>query len=127
MKFSERFFKFPIKVYDSASVKRVMKMERELDDPGEAGNPAWARGYACFPYWDLNDLYYYDGYTAGTDTRIVNEKGFELTMVYHKDFGDFECLWKRDRFEKELDLFTEKYEKYYDDLLARKQEEESVI
>ena len=112
MRFSERFFKFPIKIYDGVSIRRVMKQELDLDNPDDVQSPDWVQGYAKLPYWSLDKLYYHEGFSTGRTPEEVAKDGFDLTSVYHAEFGDFECLWPLEKFEKRLDEFAERYESY---------------
>lgn len=113
MRFSERFFKFPIRVYDSVSIKRNMKREMEgTADPDTIEIPDWVEGHAKLPYWCLDNLYYCDTFTLGRQPEDVAKEGFDMTYIGSSEFGEFECVWNMKRFESALNAFTEGYEKW---------------
>lgn len=111
MKYTDRWFKFPVKIYDGFSVhKAIMIEDKKLqDNPEDIDKPEipdWVMGYARIP---VNEIQcWIDYYSEGRETSEVAEEGFDLTMVETKNLGKFECLWKREKFEKELDDYYEK-------------------
>lgn len=127
MKFSERFFKFPIRIYDSLSVRRAIKANQEQALTGEDVliTPAWVKGYGKIPYPALGQIFYSDSFKAGRELKDVREQGFDMTSIYHPDLGDFECTWNMQKFEEELDKFVDVYEAYLEELMAKEKEEET--
>jgi hypothetical protein len=110
MKFTDRFFEFPIKIYDGMSVRKMLKSEASSDIPQAIDDLGWVRGRVKLPYWALDKLFYYDSFSEGRTPEEVAESGFDMTTVIHSDFGEFECMWKKEIFEKRLNDFTELYE-----------------
>lgn len=113
VKYSEKFFKFPIRVYDEFSlVKAMVKEDRnfsEAKDPDEIDGPEkgdWVMGFARVPYKEI--LGWVDHFEEGTNVKDVHEKGFDMTMVLTRTMGRFECIWKREKFESKLNEFVEK-------------------
>lgn len=111
MKYSDQFFKFPIKVYETTSVRRALKEEEATDIPHDGD---WVIGYVRMPYWALDEMCWYDVFTKGKEVAEVADKGFDATFVMHLKYGEFECTWSREKFEKELDKFTEWYDKEWE-------------
>ena len=110
MRFSERFFRFPVKIYDGVSFRRILNKELS-GEADENETPDWAQGDVKLPVDGLTEIYYYEGFSPGRKPEDVINEGFDITMVFHPSFGDFECLWPFKKFEQKLDEFVEKYEK----------------
>jgi hypothetical protein len=139
MKISERFFKFPIKVYDGVSYKKLQRKKQEFqddeisrlingsreeeDDYDNVKSAKWLKGWARVPYSALGEIYYYDSFTFGRRPSDVKIQGFDVTTIYHRDYGEFECLWSSEEFEKEMDDFAKKCEDFYDEIQKKELEE----
>jgi hypothetical protein len=108
MKFTDRFFEFPIKIYDGFSLKKAMEQEEALDAPVDAD---WVRGYIKIPAAAITDIYWYDVFSKGRTVEEIADKGFDATAIVHPDLGEFECTWRREKFENELNSFVERLEK----------------
>lgn len=104
--FTDKFFKFPIKVYDGFSVKDAERKEEDMGVPIEA---TWYKGWTKIPVKELlkGRFYWYEGFSKGTD---VVKDGMDMTIVYFERYGNFSCVWTRDVFEKKLNEFMEKWE-----------------
>lgn len=135
MKFSEGLFKFPIKVYDTLSVTKAILREdlkfKELSTEEEIDNFEedeldWVRGYARIPINEIKG--WTDVFAEGKNVKEVAEEGFEETMVITKTMGNFECLWKMEKFEVEIDRFAEMYTRGIESLVdtAMKEKAESM-
>lgn len=117
MTFSEGLFKFPIKVYDAFSVtKAIAKEDKKLDaalsseiDDLEPEPTDWVKGYIRIPVQEIKA--WTDIFSDGENVKEIADKGFSETMVITKSLGNHCCLWPREKFEKELDAFVERYEK----------------
>ena len=109
MKFTETFFKFPIRIYDNVSIVKNMKreMKNQDEDDEEISIPDWVRGEARIPHWALPNIFYSDAYSTGRQPEHVAEEGFDTTFISSIEFGEFECMWKVGKFERELDAFKE--------------------
>ncbi len=101
-KFTDRFFTFPIKIYDSASLIRVMEAEESMNMKMEG---EWISGVARVPSKDMFDITWQDGYSNGRSIEEVNKEGFDLTIVYIERYGEFTCTWPRRKFEEKLNAF----------------------
>ncbi len=115
MKYTERYFKIPVRIYDGFSVhKAIVIEEKKLSDNPEnidrPETPDWVMGYARIPVSEIR--YWMDYYTEGRETGNVADEGFDLTLVETKNLGKFECCWERKEFEKRLDEFYDKVKEF---------------
>jgi len=111
MKYTDKWFKFPIRVYDGFSVHKALLIEdkKMMEDPESIEKPEtpdWVMGYAKVPVDQI--LGWVDYFSEGRETSDVAKEGFDLTLIETKSLGKFECLWLRAKFEEELDRFCEK-------------------
>lgn len=110
MRYTDRWFKFPVRIYDGFSVqKAIMVEEKKFSEDPEAidrpETPDWVTGFVRIP---LNEVEcWIDYYSEGRETSEVATEGFDLTMIETKNLGKFECVWKRQKFEEELNKFYE--------------------
>lgn len=111
MKYTEKFFKFPIRVYDGFSLSKAMVKEEkkfETQDVDTIEGPEqvdWALGWVKLPYKQI--VSWMDYFSEGRSTGEVAETGFDMTMIYTRDLGNFESTWKRSKFEEEINKFYE--------------------
>lgn len=111
MKYTDKYFKFPIRVYDGFSVQKAMLIEDKklMENPEAAEKPEvpdWVLGYAKVPVEQI--LCWVDYFSEGRETSDVAQKGFDLTLIETRNLGKFECVWVRTKFEDELNKFCEK-------------------
>ena len=119
MKFTDRFFEFPIKIYDGNSIRKMINKKENLGLEEEVEEFDWVRGRAKIPYWALDKIYYYDCFSEGRTPKDVAEEGFDMTTVIHESLGEFECMWKKEVFEKKLNEFTALYERENEEEIRR--------
>lgn len=100
MRMTDRFFKFPAKVYDRDQVTDMLqKYSKEGELPTEEETPDWVMGWFRIPYdsiinWSEDTISY------KTIDRITKE-GFDA--VFLKTTSDnFEVLWDLKTFENKL-------------------------
>lgn len=110
MKFTDRWFKIPVRVYDGFSVHKAIMLEDKklFENPEEIEKPEipdWVKGYARIPLEEITS--WIDYYSEGRETSEVATEGFDLTLVETKNLGKFECTWKRDKFEEELNKYAD--------------------
>lgn len=106
MKFTDRMFEFPIRVYDLVESKRAI-------EKGESTNTSydgvWAPGKTKIFLEDLES--YSDFFDNIHGIKGVKEEGFKNTIVFTKT-GEYICLWTKEKFEHFLNEFADKYEQW---------------
>jgi len=107
-KFTDGFFMFPIKIYDSLSLGRAMEFEESV---GMKADADWISGAAKVPAKELEAMTWQDGYSNGRAIDEVREEGFDLTIIYLESYGEFICTWPRKKFEEKLNEFMAKQPK----------------
>lgn len=112
MKHVDKFFRFPVRIYDGFSLTKAMVAEsvrlQEAKDISEVGHPEdvdWVMGWARVPAESI--VGWLDHFEEGTPVKQVSEKGFEMTMVITDKMGNFECVWDRNKFEQKLNEFVD--------------------
>lgn len=108
MKYTEAFFRFPIKVYDMKSIRDMEKMEdmkESLGMNGEQDEPVWRSCQCRLPASAFTEgrVYWHEAFNSGEEEKR------DITIVYHKKFGSFTCLWNIKHFEEELDKFMDQF------------------
>lgn len=109
MKYTDRFFSFPIRIYDG----------KTLDENNE-GEGDWIVGVVRIPFDDMRYSCWYDGFSRDKNVEEVNKEGFDTTIVSNKMHGQFNCIWNRKKFEEKLNEGIAKYEQLKE---AEKKEE----
>lgn len=116
MKYTERFFRFPVRIYDRYSSQKAEEQEKDLDTPMEG---EWVEGYQNMPHTDISDWCDYFDSTQGVED--VKENGFMYTLVFSRKAGAYVCTLPSKEFARRLDAFVDKYEKWV------KEETEKII
>jgi len=114
MKFTDRYFKFPVRAYDTELTKAIIKEEKmiekmiesskddALDDFQLTKNLPWVSlTHSVLP---KDILGWSESFSReySVDDIIKMGKG-NITMVELKDYGTIGCQWPIDEFEKNLD------------------------
>lgn len=112
MKYTDKWFKIPVRIYDGFSVHKAILIEDKkfAENPEDIDKPEvpdWVRGWAMIPKEEITS--WVDYYSEGRETSDVAKEGFDLTLVETKNLGKFECVWKREKFEEELNKYAEKF------------------
>lgn len=116
-KFTDDYFKFPIIMYDGASVESALaKEQRDLETNQEILDnykPEFAVGYARLPAKEFDDsnVIWMETYKKGDSLDDVASSGFQETLVISKNWGDFQCAWDMKKFEEMLNSYMAKREK----------------
>ena len=118
MKYADRYFEFPVRIYDRFSSERAMQQERELNliAPMEG---EWRVGKVRLPYQEITC--WSDYFDSEQGVEGVDEKGFLFTIVWTSEEGSFICTWDKKRFERELSNYADRYEEWFDSLPENKQ------
>lgn len=107
MKYTDRFFEFPVRIYDRFSTIRAEEMEKDTEVPNEG---EWAAGMAKINYKQITTWSDYFDSTQGVEG--VKDRGFEYTLVWTESEGAFICTWGRKKFEDKLNAYVEKFESW---------------
>ena len=107
MKYSDRFFKFPVRVTD---IYLAESLEKKAELSGEKPSIPTVDGYIKLPYSDIEG--YQEMYPPETDFEDVINKGFQCTLVFTKKHGDILCSWDLKKFEEKLDGYVAKLEEF---------------
>lgn len=110
MKHTDKFFLFPVKVYNDEIA------EDEVD-------PDWVLGYARIPIDQLYTITWFDTFTKGKAVSEVADKGCDLTKVISDKYGAYICLWPRKKFETKLNDYMDKIEKDLDNEAIKRDKE----
>lgn len=102
MKYTENFFKFPIRVS-----KYEYKKEEGDDEPSLTSE--WVRGIARLPLEEI--VSWYDAFSEERDVKDVAENGFDITILETRSLGEFIVNMKREKFEDLLNKFAQKKDK----------------
>ncbi len=109
MNYTDRWFEFPIRVYDGFEyVKTMIREDKSFDADAENAQPIesdWIVGIAAV--LPENIIGWSDNFSKLKSVEDVEREGFDITMVETKQ-GDMMCVWKRDKFKKKLNEFMEK-------------------
>lgn len=104
MKYTEERFEFPMKIYDGFSLRKAMKKEEDTD---VAMDGDWVEGRIKLPVEEI--MGWFDTFSKGRSIDDVFKEGFDAIVVITYSMGEFECTWNKEKFEKELNTFYEKY------------------
>lgn len=96
MKHTDKFFLFPIKVYND-----------EITEETTEENAEWVAGYARLPLEELYTMTWFDTYTSDRPVKEVSEKGCDLTRLVSERYGAYICLWPRKKFENKLNEYMD--------------------
>lgn len=110
MKYTDRFFEFPVRIYDRFETQQAIEQEEKDNIPIEG---VWASGKAKLPFQEISSWSDYFDSDQGIDG--VKEKGFEYTLIWTHNEGTYICTWKKARFEDRLNAHVEEYEQWAKD------------
>lgn len=105
MKYTERFFEFPIRIYDRFTAEKAETIEKMKDIPQEGD---WAAGKIKIPHNEITTWCDYFDSTQGVDG--VREEGFKYTLVSTEHEGCCICVWDKKKFEDKLNIHVDRYE-----------------
>jgi len=114
MKYTERFFKFPIRLYDGIELRKAMENEEKLfdidPDSVVVEETPWVQGTAAIY---AEDIYSYnETFSRGTEIEEVVKSGGDLTHIESKT-GDYICMWPIKKFEQKLNEHMALVEEYH--------------
>lgn len=111
MRYADRYFQFPVRIYDRFSSEKAMQQERELNllSPMEG---EWREGKVRLPYQEITC--WSDYFDSEQGPEGVDADGFLSTIIWTEKEGSFISTWNKTKFEKELSDYVEKYEAWFD-------------
>lgn len=118
MKYSERFFKFPIRIYDRFSMEKAEEEEKSFSGPVEGD---WTQGTVKIPHTEI--VGWGDYYDSIQGVEGVDKDGFSSCIIMTETMGAYVCTIPKKKFEELLDNYTEKYELWAEKLEAQKMEQ----
>lgn len=110
MKYTDRFFEFPVRVYDRYTAEEAMTKEKDLGAPMEG---EWVEGNVRINFKEITVWSDYFDSTQGVDGVV--KKGFEATIIWTKNEGVFISPILKKDFEARLNKHADDMEKIYED------------
>ncbi|HOV34630.1 MAG TPA: hypothetical protein PLS56_01400 [Candidatus Dojkabacteria bacterium] len=105
MKYTDRFFEFPIRVYDRYTAQQAQKEEENLNVAMEG---EWIQGLAKIPYKEIT--VWTDYFDSEKGVEGVRKDGWDATIVWTKNEGIFIASIVKSKFEKLLNNHVEAIE-----------------
>lgn len=125
MKYTDRFFKFPVKLYLSRDVNERSDLEERLgielppSKEEEEEEPEYVMGWERI---DVGDICGYGSiFSRNRTLEDVRRDGFDCTIVYLKYGKEVGCSWSPDHFEKKLNEFYSRYQSEMEEDIVRQQ------
>lgn len=113
MKYSDKFFRFPVKLYLTKDLEEKSDLETRLGiefKKDEKPEPDYVTGWECI---DVDDICGFGTIFSRTMTiEDVKERGFDCTIVYLKYGKEVASSWDPKKFEEKLNKFYEGLEEY---------------
>ncbi len=100
-KYSDRFMKFPIRMYKSSDLEESDNMGVEDVD--------YVIGYARVCPYEI--LEWYQSFSRPRTIEDVRAEGFDCTQFKTKSGEFYNCTWDIQKFESRMDAWVEKFEK----------------
>lgn len=97
MKYTDRFFEFPIRVYDRFTAQKAA-VEEETANVAQEGE--WIQGLVRIPYREIT--VWSDYFDSVQGIEGVEKDGYGACIIWTKNEGIFICTLKKKEFEKAL-------------------------
>lgn len=112
MKYTERFFKFPIRLYLTKDVQERYELEEKLNI--ELSSDDDDLDYVIgWEHVDPDEIFGYGSvFSRNRTLEEVKEKGFDCTIVYLRNGKEIASSWSPKKFAEKLDSFYEQYEDF---------------
>jgi len=108
MKYTDKFFRIPVKMYDrmEIDIAELKEQQQLLEDPQLAKHEP-ASWIQCWSYILPDNIIGYDeNFSREMEFDELTDKGPDITLV-HTDTHSYPCLWKISKFEQKLNEFIE--------------------
>ena len=122
MKYSDRFFKIPVRIYDRFSYLQSLEEEKATNQPTEGD---WVAGYARIPLREISS--WNDYYDSKQGVEGVMQEGFKYTLVFTHNEGTLISIWDRKTFEDKMDEYASKVEKYEKEEIEKLRKQVEVL
>lgn len=112
MKYTDRFFKFPVKLYLTKDIDQRSDLEAKLgiELKREDNELDYIIGWESI---DIDDICGFGTiFSRNKSLEDVRNDGFDCTVVYLKYGKEIGCSWSPKKFEEKLNQFSEKIEEY---------------
>lgn len=112
MNYTDKFFSFPVKVYNNQSIKHLLKQHEEKhkhdelmgfegdDDEDDLPEPEWNEGRMTMDYRDI--IGWEDAASYSRSAKEVKKQGFDCLLIETKNHGSVLSTWNRQKFEEEI-------------------------
>lgn len=110
-------FKLPIKKYDRQNIAETMEaLNQEEPDYSVVDKPEWVTVMAAVPFDEI--LTWHQDTIQDMNVKELVSHGttdiYDAVYIRTKSWGQLECIWSMETFEKELDRQYEAYAKKYE-------------
>ena len=102
-KYSERYMKFPIRMYRSEDVERGEEFNIE--------DIEYAIGYVRICPYDI--IEWFQCFSRPRTIEDVKREGFDSTRFKTKSGEFYDCTWDVKKFEERIDRWIEQFEKEF--------------
>jgi hypothetical protein len=107
MKYGDKFFKFPVKLYLTKDIQERDDLEERLgiELKKESEDLEFVVGWESI---DIQDICGYGTiFSRNKSLTDVKENGFDATVVYLKQGKEIGCSWAPKKFEEKLNAFAD--------------------
>lgn len=123
-KYSDRYFKIPVKICKLDDVEQFLK-DKELGAVEEDEDVDFAIGYVRLDPFGIVD--WFDSFSPSRSISDVRKNGFDCTRIISKSGEVYDCMWDRTRFEDRLNKFVEGLETELEEEIKRMGEEDNSL
>ena len=109
MKYTDRFFRVPIKVYDELEITAaLLKEDKQLENDPELVKIEEASWVQCWYEILPDDII---GYSENFSREVgdITSALPDLTLISTKHQGQLPCLWKINKFKDKLNEFYQQF------------------
>lgn len=107
LKFSERYFEIPIRMYQADEIERLTEEKRIAGSTGPI-DPDYVIGTVNICPYDIME--WYDAFSRPRTLDDVRDGGFDCTRLIMKSGEYYDCVWSKKKFEARVNKFIEKIE-----------------
>lgn len=107
MKYTDKFFKFPVKLFLSKDLESKSELEERLgiELRDEDKEPEYVVGWESI---EVDDICGYGTiFSRNRTIEQVRDEGFDCTIVYLRYGKEVGCSWAPKKFEEKLNAFYE--------------------